>query len=176
MLFSLLLGRLPFVSTDRPDHSRRNDNFPFNQNSPARSVKSWIVFTKGDGFSAKTLGKSHFIFKLTGRAMVRPSSPDKWKAPLVNPFTANNRACERWRISGRRFSILCSQAMLIRAKVKKKYIKIKIQSFVSENHYIWIATPFRILSQMQKLECQIISPLISLEGKWLRFLCSLLCG
>ena len=172
MLFSLLLGRLPFVRTDRPDHSRRNDNFLFNQNSPGRLVKSWIVFTKGDGFSAKTLGKSHFIFKLTGRAVVRPASSDKWKAPLVNPFTANNRACKRRRISGRRFSRLCSQAMLIRAKVRK-YI---YSNFVSENPNIWIATPFRILSQMQKLECQIISPLISLEGKWLRFLCSFLCG
>ena len=40
--------------TERPDHSRRNDNLPFNQNSPARSAYS--------------------IFKLTGRAMVRPAS------------------------------------------------------------------------------------------------------
>ena len=30
-------GRFPFVRTDRPDHSRRNDNFTFNQNSPSRS-------------------------------------------------------------------------------------------------------------------------------------------
>ena len=36
----LVLGRFPFVRTDRPDHSRRSDNFSFNQNSPARSVKS----------------------------------------------------------------------------------------------------------------------------------------
>ena len=35
----IYLGRFPFVTTDRPDHSRRNNNFPFNQNSPARSVK-----------------------------------------------------------------------------------------------------------------------------------------
>ena len=34
------LGHFPFVRTDRPDHSHRNDNFPFNQNYPARSVKS----------------------------------------------------------------------------------------------------------------------------------------
>ena len=34
-----LLGHFPFVRTDRPDHSCRNDSFPFNQNSPARSVK-----------------------------------------------------------------------------------------------------------------------------------------
>ena len=53
------LGRFPPFRTDWPDHSRRNDNFSFNQNSPARSVKSWIVCTKGDhDFSAKTLGKS----------------------------------------------------------------------------------------------------------------------
>ena len=29
-----------FVRTDWPDHSRRNENFTFNQNYPARSVKS----------------------------------------------------------------------------------------------------------------------------------------
>ena len=41
-------------------------------------------------FQQKLLKKAYFIVKLTGRAMVRPASPDKWKAPLVNPFTANN--------------------------------------------------------------------------------------
>ena len=86
-------------------------------------------------FQQKLLKKAYFIFKLTGRAMVRPSSPDKWKAPLVNPFTAN-RACERRRISGRRFSRLCSQAMLIRAKVK------------NNNR---IGTPFGILSADAKV-------------------------
>ena len=34
------LGRFPFVRTDRPDHSRRNGNFTFNQDYPTRSVKS----------------------------------------------------------------------------------------------------------------------------------------
>ena len=34
------LGRFPFVRTDRPDHSRRNENFTSNQNYPTRSVKS----------------------------------------------------------------------------------------------------------------------------------------
>ena len=37
---------LSICLTDRPDLSRRSDNFPYNQNSPARSVKSWIVSTK----------------------------------------------------------------------------------------------------------------------------------
>ena len=32
-------GRFPFVRTDRPQHSCRNENFAFNQNYPARSVK-----------------------------------------------------------------------------------------------------------------------------------------
>ena len=32
-------GRFPFVRTDRPDHSRNNENFTSNQNYPARSVK-----------------------------------------------------------------------------------------------------------------------------------------
>ena len=54
------LGRFPFVRTDRPDHFR-NENFTFNQNYPARSVKSYIACRKEMFFfSAKTLGKSLF--------------------------------------------------------------------------------------------------------------------
>ena len=34
------LRRFPFFRTDRPDPSRRNENFTINQNYPARSVKS----------------------------------------------------------------------------------------------------------------------------------------
>ena len=34
------LGRFPFVRSDWPDHSRRNENFTFNQNCPARYVTS----------------------------------------------------------------------------------------------------------------------------------------
>ena len=34
------LGRFPFVRTDRPDPSRSNENFTFDQNYPTRSVKS----------------------------------------------------------------------------------------------------------------------------------------
>ena len=75
------LGSFPFVRTYRPDHSHRNDNFPFNQNSLARSVKSWIVCTKEMVFLQKLLEKAYFTFKLTGRAMVRPASSDKSKAP-----------------------------------------------------------------------------------------------
>ena len=76
------LGGFPFVRTDRPDLSRRSDNFPFNQNSPARSVKSWIVCTKEMVLQQKLLEKAYFIFKLTGRAVVRPTGSVKWKAPL----------------------------------------------------------------------------------------------
>ena len=36
----LLLGRFPFVRTERPDPSRRNENFTINQSYPTRSVKS----------------------------------------------------------------------------------------------------------------------------------------
>ena len=32
---------------------------------------------EGEGFSAKTLGKSLFHFKMTGMAMARPASSDK---------------------------------------------------------------------------------------------------
>ena len=33
-------------------------------------------------FKQKALGKGYFIFELTGPAMVRPASSNKWKAPL----------------------------------------------------------------------------------------------
>ena len=80
----------PFVKTDRPDPSSRNKNFTFNQNYPARSVKSWMVCTKKIVFffQQKLLEKADFIFKLTGPAVVRPASSDKWKAPL-DPSTSS---------------------------------------------------------------------------------------
>ena len=34
----------------------------------------------------KLLEKAYFIIKPTGRAMVRPASSDKWKAPLDSGF------------------------------------------------------------------------------------------
>ena len=50
---------------------------------------------EGNGFSAKPSEKTDFIVKMTGPAMVRPASSDKWKAPLDKierlsiAFTAN---------------------------------------------------------------------------------------
>ena len=35
------------------------------------------------GFQQKPLEKADFIVKMTGPAMIRPVSSDKWKAPLV---------------------------------------------------------------------------------------------
>ena len=52
--------RFPFVRTDRPDHSRRDLYFLFNQHYPARSVKLYIAGTKEMVFSKKTVGKSLF--------------------------------------------------------------------------------------------------------------------
>ena len=75
MLIGFLLGCFPFVRTDRQDPSLRNENFTINQNYPARSVKYWIECTKKMVFPRKLL-KDHFIFKLTGPAMVRPASSD----------------------------------------------------------------------------------------------------
>ena len=50
---ALHLGRFPFVRTDQPDRSRRND-------FPARSVKSQIVCKKEMVFERKPFGKSRF--------------------------------------------------------------------------------------------------------------------
>ena len=73
------LELLPFVRTDQPDHSRRNENFPFIKTlQPDQSN----LCTKKMLFQQKLLGKAYVIFKLTGRAMVRPASSDKWKVPL----------------------------------------------------------------------------------------------
>ena len=52
------LGRFPFVRTDLPDHSRRDHNFRFNETNQILNCMH-----EGDGFSAKTLGKSLFHFK-----------------------------------------------------------------------------------------------------------------
>ena len=63
---------------------RRNENFTINQNYPARSVKSCeIVCRKEMDFQQKPLEKSRFIAKMSGSAMMRPASSEKWKAPLV---------------------------------------------------------------------------------------------
>ena len=67
--------------TDRPDHSRSNDNFLFDQNSTARSVKTRIVCLKKMVFQQKPSEKAYYIFKLTDQAMVPRTSSDKWKAP-----------------------------------------------------------------------------------------------
>ena len=79
------LGRFPFVRTDRPDRSRRNENFTFNKKLSSQIIEC----TKEIIFQQKLLEKAYFIFKLTGRAKVRPASSDKWKAPLV--FSRVNR-------------------------------------------------------------------------------------
>ena len=48
-----LLGCFSFVRPDRPTHSRHNENFTFNQNYPARSVKYLIVRKKKMVFQQK---------------------------------------------------------------------------------------------------------------------------
>ena len=41
---------------------------------------------KGNGFQQKLLEKAYFIFKLSGGAVVRPASSDKWKARVSLPM------------------------------------------------------------------------------------------
>ena len=73
--------------TDQPDHSFRNENFTFNQHYPARSVKSWIEYTKEMVFQQKLFEKAFFIVKMTGPAIVRPCSSDLWKASALRSKT-----------------------------------------------------------------------------------------
>ena len=60
----------PSVRTDRPDNSRGNLNFLFNQHCPARSVKLYIALARRRRvFSKNLLEKAYFIVKMTGPAM-----------------------------------------------------------------------------------------------------------
>ena len=71
---------------NRPDHSSYNENFTFNQNYQARSVKSLLKsIHEGDGvFQQKLLQKSIFHCQNNwSAAMFRPVSSNFWKAPLV---------------------------------------------------------------------------------------------
>ena len=70
---------MQFVRTDPRDHSRRK--LWLFQNPIAISVKSWKVCTRDMVFQQKLLENADFIFKVTGRAMVRRASSDKWKEP-----------------------------------------------------------------------------------------------
>ena len=53
----LFLGCFPFVKTDRPGHSCRNEKFTFNQSYPAKSVKSYVACMKEIVFHKKKLSK-----------------------------------------------------------------------------------------------------------------------
>ena len=58
--------------------------FPFQSNLSSQISQILSSMHEGNGFflSKKLLEKAYFIFELTGPAMVRPASSNKWKAPL----------------------------------------------------------------------------------------------
>ena len=56
-------GRFPFISTDRPDRSRRKENFTFDKKLSSQSNQILNRMHEGDNFSAKTRGKSLFHFQ-----------------------------------------------------------------------------------------------------------------
>ena len=57
--FFFVLGCVPFVRIDHPDHFRLNKNFTFNQSYPANRISQNLdSMQEGDRFLAKTLGKS----------------------------------------------------------------------------------------------------------------------
>ena len=101
------LQRFSCDRTHQPDHSYHNNDFPFNQNSPARSVKSGIVCTKEMVFQKKTLWKKPFLFW----AMVWSAISDKWKAPLDEQGVALSKknvraACPKCKLEFKIFSAL----------------------------------------------------------------------
>ena len=74
---------LPFVKTERPALSRRNKDFTFNLNYPARSVKSWIVCTKKMVFPQKFLKRPfHFQSDWSGNGAAGQFWQMDW-APLA---------------------------------------------------------------------------------------------
>ena len=79
-----ILRVLPFVKTDRQAPSRRNENFTFNQNYPARSVKYWIVCTKKMVFPQKLLKRPfHFQTDWSGNGPAGQFWQMDW-APLAS--------------------------------------------------------------------------------------------
>ena len=58
-LVEINLGCFLFLRADRPDHSHHNENFTFNLNY-SQIYQILNSMHEGDGFSAKTLGKSLF--------------------------------------------------------------------------------------------------------------------
>ena len=46
-------------------------------------------------FQQKLLERAYFIFKLSGRAMVRPASSDKWKASRVLQMERSQNALQK---------------------------------------------------------------------------------
>ena len=71
----------PFVRTDRPDPSRRNDS-KLSSQTGSQIVNS---MHEGERFSVKTLGESRFHFQTVTdwSSHGLPASSGKWKAPLV---------------------------------------------------------------------------------------------
>ena len=71
-------------------------NFTFNQNYPARSVRSQISCMKEMGFEQnswkkKNKKKTFFIVKMTGPAMVPPACSDFWVSFLrLGSFTIDD--------------------------------------------------------------------------------------
>ena len=59
--FRLATAKGAFHLSERPDRSRLNEHFTFNQNYPARSVKSQKVCTREIVFQQKPLEKADFI-------------------------------------------------------------------------------------------------------------------
>ena len=66
-------------------------NFTFNQNYPASSVRSQISCMKEMGFQQNSWEKKKFIFKITGPAMVPPACSDFWISALgLGSFTIDD--------------------------------------------------------------------------------------
>ena len=81
---NIVLGRFPFVRTDRPDHST------ISQIPNSRH--------KGNGLSTKALAKKHFsLSKWLVPAMVWPANSDFWKAPLIKSLITYNEPSTRHR-------------------------------------------------------------------------------
>ena len=81
MLSSNIPRVLSIYQNCRPDHSRRNKNFTFNQNLSSQISQILNSCLKGMVFQQNVLEQVYLIVKLTGLVMVRLASSDFWKEP-----------------------------------------------------------------------------------------------
>ena len=91
------------------------------------------------------LEKAYFIIKLTGRAMVRPASADKWKAPLVLKTASNKKTIFCWN------GLVCSKLLDIQTTcLMEQDSSLEISPFIFINA---LALSFLLFDPLYSITC-----------------------